>query len=679
MRSSCFVIASLLLCVVRAPGQEFVWARHMGGTTDDYSERVAVDASGNVYTTGTFGEFNRTVDFDPGPGVFNLTASGEFDVFVSKLDSAGNFVWARQLGGDRLELSGGIAVDRSGNVHTTGQFYGTTDFDPGPSVFNLTPIEQADTFVSKLDSVGNFLWARQFGRSSGRNVAADDNGNVFTTGSFFGTADFDPGPGVFNLTSSGFGDIFITKLDPDGSFVWAAQMGGVSSEIGLGVTVHDGDVYSTGDFRGPTDFDPGPGVFELTPPGGRDVFVSKLDSDGNFVWARQMGGSGLASARGWGVAVDGSGNVHTVGHFSETADFDPGTSVFHLTSAGLDDVFVSKLDNAGNFVWTRRIGGADDDLGYGIAIDASGRVFTTGSFRGTVDFDPGSGVFHLSTVLGVDPFISRLDSAGNFVWAQQMTGTGFDAGRGVAVDDSGNVYATGNFAGTGDFDPDGSGFNLTASGDADIFVAKYKDVTTTVQAPSINEGGVVLATLLPTVSTISPLSIISVFGEHFSGDTVLFPNLVNGRVDYRLGGACLLMNGEPLPIFAVTPGQINAQASASYALGPATFVVVTNCGTPAATSSFPLTAVDPGRAAATGSQELASSAVTATVEEATPGFFLFDPVTSDGFIAARFNATESQAPVPVAPEELFPDDSYVKGGVNLDHFGGAKVDQLVKG
>ena len=238
----------------------------------------------------------------------------------------------------------------------------------------------------------------------------------------------------------------------------------------------------------------------------------------------------------------------------------------------------------------------------------------------------------------------------DFVWAQQMGGAeDFDVGLGVAVDGSGNVYTTGRFLGTVDFDPGAGVFNLTSpAGSEDIFVSKLDSAG---QPLAISEGGIVLATLLPTVTTISPLSIISVFGQNFSTDTILFPNLDSqGKLDTILGGTCLMMNGEALPIFAITPSQINAQALADKTLGPASFTVATNCATTAPISSAPLT-IEIGRAAAPTPQALTSGVEMATVEEATPGFFLFPPLTDDGLIAARFNSDA----VAVAPDGMFTD------------------------
>ena len=660
MKLSFSVLAILLLQVVPLAGQDFVWAQQMGGRSSNRGWGTAVDGNGNVYTTG---EFAGTVDFDPGASVFNLTSVGGADIFVSKLDSAGNFVWARQMGGRSRDLGFGVAVDGGGNVHTTGFFSGTADFDPGASVFNLTSVVVGrDIFVSKLDSAGNFVWARQMGgrsRDRGYGVAVDGNGNVYTTGEFAGTVDFDPGASVFNLTSkNGGADIFVSKLDSAGNFVWARQMGGASFDRGIGVAVDgSGNVYTTGFFNGTTDFDPGAGIFNLTAVGAVDIFVSKLDSAGNFVWAQRMGGG--SSDVGSGVALDSSGNVYTTGFFRGIADFDPGGGRVAARSAGDEDIFVSKLDSAGNFVWARQIGGTSVDEAFGVAVDGTGNVYTTGFFSGTADFDPGGGIFNLTAagggnifVSGGDIFVSKLDSAGNFVWAQQIGGASFDRGIGVAVDGSGNVYATGFFSGTADFDPGAGIFNLTSVGGTDIFVAKFKDESSAGQSPSISAGGIVLATLLPTVNTISPLSIIGVFGQNFSTDTILFPNLDSqGKLDTILGGTCLMMNGAALPIFAITPEQINAQASAAKTLGPASFTVVTNCGTAAATSSGPLT-IELGRAASPTPQALTSDGEMATIEEATPGFFLFPPLANDGLIAARFTADA----IAVAPDGMFTDE-----------------------
>ncbi len=335
----------------------------------------------------------------------------------------GDFEWAKGMGGAGQDVGNAITVDAAGNVYTTGYFYDTADFDPGAGVFNLTSAGLQDIFVSKLDSSGNFVWAKRMGGTSyevGNAIAVDAGGGIYTTGYFNGTADFDPGTGVFNLTTAGLQDIFVSKLDSSGNFVWAKRMGGTASAVGNDIAVDAGSVYTTGYFGGTVDFDPGAGVFNLTSAGSQDIFVSKLDSAGDFVWAKRMGGTSFEA--GNAIAVDAGGGIYTTGCFYDTADFDPGDGVFNLTSAGSQDIFVSKLDSSGNFVWAKRMGGTDHGYGQAIAVDSAGGIYTTGFFIGTADFDPGLGVFNLTSAGDRDIFVSKLSPDMLFTLAAGLTG-----------------------------------------------------------------------------------------------------------------------------------------------------------------------------------------------------------------------------------------------------------------
>ncbi|MFZ9452434.1 MAG: SBBP repeat-containing protein, partial [Bacteroidia bacterium] len=236
--------------------------------------------------------------------------------------------------------------------------------------------------VSQSVSAQYFRWAKSMGSNNvdvSRFVAVDGSGNVYTTGYFQNTADFDPGLGTSFLSSQGGNDIYISKLDANGNFVWARRIGGWGDDYGLALTLdNSGNVFVTGSFQGTNvDFDPGPGFFPLTAPNGgggptSDAFVLKLDGSGVFQWARRLGGN--ADDQSFGITLDNQGNVLTTGYFQWTADFDPGAGTNNLTSAGSDDIFVSKLNGLGNFVWARRIGGTNQDRGYALATDASTNI-----------------------------------------------------------------------------------------------------------------------------------------------------------------------------------------------------------------------------------------------------------------------------------------------------------------
>jgi gliding motility-associated-like protein len=264
----------------------FIWGKSMGFgdifSYDDY--KIHCDLSGNIYTTG---RFDYTEDFDPGPAVYNLTATGLYtDVFIQKLDSSGNFIWAKSIEGTVLEVCRSFVIDANNNIYTTGFFCGTADFDPGPGILNLSSIYSAG-FVQKLDADGNFLWAKFIGGDSASvfpgDIDTDTNNNAYVTGYFYDTIDFDPGPGVFNISpfenSTG---MFILKLDTQGIFCWAKFMGGhdyfsVSNSIALDA---NNNIYTTGSFSDTVDFDPGPGVYDLTNAGSSDIFIQKLSQCG---------------------------------------------------------------------------------------------------------------------------------------------------------------------------------------------------------------------------------------------------------------------------------------------------------------------------------------------------------------------------------------------------------------
>ncbi len=447
--------------LVKAQSPNFAWAKKMGGPALDKGSSIAVDPSGNVYTTGIFA---GTADFDPGIGILNLTPVGAFDIFISKLDASGGLVWVKQLGGNSFDFGNSIAVDASGNVYTTGSFDGTVDFDPNAGIFNLTGV--SDIFVSKLDASGNFVWAKNMGgdfADQGNAIAVDASGNVYTAGTFDTSGDFDPGAGTFILSSAGSGEVFVSKLDASGNFIWAKS---VSASIGNALSLDArGNVYVTGS---------------------SPDFITKLDPSGNLIWQKNL----IGNVGGSSISVDASGHVYATGYFSLTVDFDPGPGSFNLTAPGAMqafDIFVSKSDSLGNFLWAKGFGGQGPDVGNAIALDASANIYSTGEFRDTVDFDPGPGTLDLISVPNdlTNMFILKLDSSGNFLWAKSFGGAA--TGFGIVVNSSDNVYTTGNFSSTVDFNPGPETFSLTSVGASyDIFVSKLGDTITGINYADTN-------------------------------------------------------------------------------------------------------------------------------------------------------------------------------------------------
>ncbi len=438
------------------------WAKQFGGGPGNggYDASITTDSDGNVYTTGSF---IGTLDFDPGAGVANLTSAGSNDIYISKLDSDGNYLWAKRIGGNGYDVPQSIAIDSLGNVYTTGSFSPingyfseTVDFDPGIGVANLTSL-YIDIYISKLDSDGNYVWAKRIGGNSGdvgSSLAIDSLDNVYTTGLFNGTVDFDPGALVANLTSVGSNSIYISKIDSDGNYVWAKSIGHSSYSLPFVAIDSYTNIYTIGGFSGTVDFDPGAGVANITSVGGDDVFISKLDSDGNYVWAKTLGGEvdDVASS----LVVDSLDNVYTTGLFNGTVDFDPGALVANLTSTGSNNIYISKLDSDGNYVWAKSIIG-NSNYYYGgpsLAVDTSHNVYMAGDFYNIKDFDPGFGVdIFIPTGGSGDVFISKLNSGGKYLWTKTIGGLSYDSVSSITIDPSGKIYTAGFFQSAVDFDP----------------------------------------------------------------------------------------------------------------------------------------------------------------------------------------------------------------------------------
>ncbi|MFM7016768.1 MAG: SBBP repeat-containing protein [Bacteroidota bacterium] len=457
--------------------QQFNWAKQVGQISFDEGYTIALDNDNCVYTAGYF---STTVDFDPGAGIYNLypTNQGGNEAYVLKLDSAGNFKMAFSFGGYGNDEVRSIKVDQSKNIYVTGTYQDTADFDPSLSTYNLTPSGNESVFVAKYDSTGALLWAKSIAASYHVYASAmdiDQAGSVYVTGNFLDTVDFDPGPNIYQLTTNSMYDAYVLKLNTNGDFCWAYDIGQTTLDLGYDIEADNfGAVYTVGTFRNSVDFNPGAGNYILTSAGSDDVFILKLDTAGSFIWAKAFGGPSTDYGRG--ISVDDNGNIITTGSFLSTADFNPGPGVFNITQSGNagEDIFISKLDSAGNFIWAKQFGGVGAGFGAGIATDLVGNVYATGHFDGVTDFNCGAGVLNFTQIglSGADIYIVKLDAQGNFLWAKQVGGTTYDYGYEIAPDAFGNVYYTGFFEGTVDFNPNTGIYNLISGGAHDIFVSK---------------------------------------------------------------------------------------------------------------------------------------------------------------------------------------------------------------
>jgi hypothetical protein len=519
--------------------EAFGWAFQLGsgqanGTATFEVRKTLLDASGNTYVTGVYSQYGR--DLDPGTGVSYLPYADVQSTFIVKLDASGGLVWARTV---RNAFNNSAALDGSGNILVHGAYTGTVDFDPGAGTFNMTsPVSSGSAgFLLKLDTAGTFVWAKSVGatRNYDSDVTVTSTGDIVVVGTFNVAADFDPNAGVTSLTPTGQ-DVYVAKLNQDGSLTWATRFGGTSFTVATSVAVDAvGNIFVGGSFNSTVDFDPGAGVANRSSTGSftSDAFVVKLSASGTFVWADAFGGANSDVVND--LALTSTGDVVAVGRFIDSIDLDPGagTNIRTGINSWSDSIFVVKLasggahvwggavrsggpsgvggvmiDAAGNiyidgrvdagavfdaatgadvqggenagFLWTLTAAGAHQRLerwvgGAGVAIagNGSGDYVLAGTVSSTIDFDPGTGTAYVAAPYGSQNyFVARRTAADGHVWARQFGDASSLSVTDMATDSAGDVYAVGRAVGTVDFDP-GAGVARNGAGSGTGYLAKY--------------------------------------------------------------------------------------------------------------------------------------------------------------------------------------------------------------
>jgi hypothetical protein len=385
------------------PTGSLVYASFLGGTGDDTGFGIAVDAAGNAYVIGQTA--SSAPSFPVTAGVFQPQNAGDNDAFVAKVNPSGTtLLYAGFLGGTAYEVGNDIAVDAAGNAYVIGQTSSlAATFPDTPGVFGTENAGgSSDAFVAKVNPTGSaLLYAGFLGGSSfdiGGGIAVDGAGNAYVTGTTrSAAATFPETPGVFqaelaNPQAAFPQDAFVAKVNPTGSSLsYATFLGGNSSESGYDIAVDGGgNAYVTGT-TGSTapSFPATAGVFQPQNAGNGDAFVVKVNPTGSaLVFATFLGGTNTniltGNETGRGIALDGSGNVYIGGTTSSPAASFPETpGAFQSENAGGNsDAFVAKVSPTGSaLLYASFLGGAAQDSGNAIAVDAAGNAYVTGEVQ----------------------------------------------------------------------------------------------------------------------------------------------------------------------------------------------------------------------------------------------------------------------------------------------------------
>jgi hypothetical protein len=447
---------SVILSVDISPGEN-QWSKRLGGPDADIGYATAVDARGNRIVVGSF---TASANFGSG----TVHSSGFTDIFVAKYSDNGTYLWSRTFGGTGDDRARAVAVDSYGNIVMAGFFQNTVDFGGGDLTTAGTTGDY-DIFLAKYSVSGEHLWSKRFGDTTddkAYGVAVDKTNNIILTGYFRNRADFG---GNVLAGSLGAPATFIAKYSTDGNHLWSRQTINTLKSAGNGIAVDTGDnVVVTGYFSGDTDFDStdGYGNDMLVSAGATDIFLAKYSASGNYLWGKRFGD--WSDDTGQAVAVDRSTNNITVaGSFLGNVDFGGG----NMRSIGVTDMFVVRFTAAGDYRWAKHFGGPEkSSIGYGISVDNSGEIVTTGSFDGSVDF--GDAV--LKSAGGTDIFLAKFSKTGSQLWSKRLGGSGNDTGYAVTVDGvTGNTTLTGYFSNSMDF----GGGTLSSAGSMDTFLAVF--------------------------------------------------------------------------------------------------------------------------------------------------------------------------------------------------------------
>ncbi|MDO9000389.1 MAG: SBBP repeat-containing protein [Bacteroidota bacterium] len=414
------------------------WAKSAGSTGSEAAMGTALDASGNLYVIGWYTSINLTF------GSITLTnpGVGTGDIFLVKYDATGNVLWAKTFGGTEGDIGNGIAVDASGNIYITG-WYASPTINFGTTTLTNAGSASSDVFIVKLNPSGNEIWAKSVGGSAtdrGYGITLDASGNVFTTGGF-SSATINFGSG--NLTNAGAtNDFFITKHDSNGNNLWAKNAGGTNADVGYSAATDSlGNVYATGVFSS-SSINFGLGALNNSTSGTQDIFVVKYNGSGTAVWSTRAGGS--LDDTGNGIAVK-KNSVFVTGGFSSASITFAATSLNNNTT-GTSDVFLTKFDLNGNMIWANRYGDADSEAGNCVSTNAGGSAFVTGFYiSNSINF--GSFSFTNPSPGYRDLFVTAHGPNGNVAWAATALGGSYDeVGNSIAVNNNGTeIYVGGMF------------------------------------------------------------------------------------------------------------------------------------------------------------------------------------------------------------------------------------------
>jgi len=475
-------------------GMGLTWGGSAGAGSD-YANHLAIDSQNNVIVAGSSAS---QVDLDPGPGVNPGYPNSTYVMLtLSKLNQRGELEWAATWGlmpSDETYPSvgiGDICVDSSDAVYVTGTFHGVVDFDGGPDVLAVEALGLTASYLCKYDSSGDFLWVKtwsgdtavdEYPEVRSFHIAFDGAGSVYILGAMrHSWADLDPGPGVVGFyTGDNYQSslTYLSRFDLEGNLVWARAWGNIAYSDPEALAVSEsGEVFVHGYYQSTIDLDPGPGEDIHSAMSGPSAYLSRFDSDGNYlgaiVWDYDSSTGGSREAHS--LSLDGTEGIYIEGSFSGAIDFIPGPGKLQYFSTGAHLAsFLIKLDYDGEFQWGKAWVNAEMGTSQSAALSPDGNICVVGDLYGTFGLDPPSGmmVYRTGVHNNWDSWLAIYGPEGNFMHGLSWGGQSYQSARDIAVDHAGRIYACGGFGGVVDLDPGMLRDDHESGGPTDAFLMR---------------------------------------------------------------------------------------------------------------------------------------------------------------------------------------------------------------
>lgn len=545
------------------------WVDDIGGPNSScISSGIEVDKQNNIYVSGIF---SGTADMDPSAAVYNLTAKGQFDLFLAKYTTNGALIWAIDVGGSAYTQVNAMAIDQNGNCIVTGQFNSAFDADPGPGTTTLTPAGDYDAFIIKYNANGGFVWARSIGGGGtdyGSHVATDSQGNIFECVRYQSSVK------VSGQTVTAGGSDFnglTVKYDPNGNVLWKINIFDPGDSEVFDEVDSQGNVIVGGHFQGNDNFNP-LGAAHFANANGNAQYIAKYTTAGQLIWVQTF--AGVLVGNNINIGIDSQGNVIADGPFSSQLKFN-GTTVLNPT--GSQDLFLAKYLSDGTFQSAKDIGGGGSSIfNYTIHASHDDNIFITGYFSGKIDFDPSPATTGLVSDHGQrDFFLAKYDDDLNYKWAFSGGSPNCDQslGRNTCIDNNNDVIFTGSFCSTVNFSASAcTPYPLTAKSTGgsparDSFVGKYvqgtataTDKITAFSVPQQSSPAVIDQTKLSITVTVPAGTNITALVPTIAYTTGVTLKPASGKaedftggVTYQLTSACSTLNYTVNVIFSTIP------------------------------------------------------------------------------------------------------------------------------